>query len=123
MSKNLYILLLVVLGFFMSPTTAMACNQKGEMTCCAKKSTAKKEKKDCCSKKQSSKKESHDGCNGACKNITCGGSFVYLGMTNGIQLEFNNPLFDFSTKKQNFYYSNIFVSSGYKSIWLPPKIA
>jgi hypothetical protein len=41
------------------------------------------------------------------------GSSSLSRMTNTIQLEFNSPLFDFSTKKQNFYYSNIFVSSGY----------
>ncbi len=123
MSKNLYILLLVVTGFLLSPTTTMACNQKGEMTCCAKKSISKKEKKECCSNKESSKKESHEGCNGACKSITCSSSFIYLGMINGIQLDLNNTLFGFYTKKQHFYYSNIFISSGYKSIWLPPKIA
>jgi hypothetical protein len=37
-----------------------------------------------------------------------------LSRNDTIQLEFNSPLFDFSTKKQNFYYSNIFVSSGYR---------
>jgi hypothetical protein len=29
---------------------------------------------------------------------------VRLSMTNTIQLEFNSPLFDFSTKKQNFLF-------------------
>ena len=39
------------------------------------------------------------------------------------ELNFKNNNFDFSTEKQNYYYSEIFISSDFRSIWLPPKIS
>ncbi|TDE31964.1 hypothetical protein E0I61_04480 [Flavobacterium ranwuense] len=123
MSKNFYIVLLVVLGFFMTPSAAFACGTKTEKACCKKESPSKKEKKECCKKEQSSKEKSHDGCNGACKDVSCNSSTVYLGLTSLFYTELNNQLFSFSTEKQNYYYSEIFISSDFRSIWLPPKIS
>ena len=109
MSKKFYIVLLVMLGFFMTPSVAFACGTKTEKACCKKES--------------SSKKESHEGCSGACKDVTCSSSTVYIGMTSLFHTELNNQLFSFSTEKQNYYYSEIFISSDFRSIWLPPKIS
>jgi hypothetical protein len=123
MSKKFYIVLLVMLGFFMTPSVAFACGAKTEKACCKKESSSKKNKKECCKKEQSSKKESHEGCSGACKDVTCSSSAVYIGMTSLFYTELNNQLFSFSTEKQNYYYSEIFISSDFRSIWLPPKIS
>ena len=123
MSKKFYIVLLVMLGFFMTPSVAFACGTKTEKACCKKESSSKKDKKECCKKEQSSKEKSHEGCNGACKNVNCSSSTVYLGMTSLSYTELNNQLFSFSTEKQNYYYSEIFISSDFRSIWLPPKIS
>ena len=123
MSKKFYIVLLVMLGFFMTPSVAFACGTKTEKACCKKESSSKKDKKECCKKEQSSKKESHEGCNGACKDVTCSSSNVYIGLTSAFYTELNNQVFSFSTEKQNYYYSEIFISSHFRSIWLPPKIS
>ena len=123
MSKKFYIVLLVMLGFFMTPSVAFACGTKTEKACCKKESSSKKDKKECCKKEQSSKKESHEGCSGACKDVPCSSSTVYIGMTSLFHTELNNQLFSFSTEKQNYYYSEIFISSDFRSIWLPPKIS
>jgi hypothetical protein len=112
-----------MLGFFMTPSVAFAGGTKTEKACCKKESSSKKDKKECCKKEQSSKEKSHEGCNGACKNVTCSSSTVYLGMTSLSYTELNNQLFSFSTEKQNYYYSEIFISSDFRSIWLPPKIS
>mgnify|MGYP003528198928 CR=1 FL=1 len=109
MSKKFYILLLVVLGFFMMPSVAFACGTKTEKACC------KKEKK--------SNESSHDGCNGACKNVSCGSSAIHLGLMSVFNAGLNKQIFCFSTEKQNYYYSEIFISSDFRSIWLPPKIS
>lgn len=123
MSKKFYIVLLVLLGFFMTPGIALACGTKTEKACCKKNAHLEKDKKECCKKEQSSNEKSHEGCAGACKNLTCSNSTVYLGMTTSFYHELNNQLFSFSTKKQNHYYSEIFISSHFRSIWLPPKIS
>ena len=123
MSKKFYIVLLVMLAFFMKPSMALACGTKTEKACCKKESSLKKDIKECCKKEQSSKKESHEGCNGACKDFTCSSPTVFLGIPWLFYTELNNQIFSFSTEKQNYYYSEIFISSDFRSIWLPPKIS
>lgn len=122
MSKKVYILLLVMLGFFMTPSVAFACGTKSETSCCKKESSTA-EQKECCKKEKKSKESSHDGCNGACKNISCGSSTIHLGLTAVVNAELNKQIFSFSPEKQNYYYSEIFISSHFRSIWLPPKIS
>lgn len=123
MSNKFYIVFLVLLGFFMNPSITLACRTKTEKACCKNKFPSTKDKRECCKKEQSSNKKSHKGCDGACKNLTCSGSTVYLGMTAAFYHEFNNQVFRFFVEKQNHYYSEIFISSHFRSIWLPPKIS
>lgn len=123
MSKKFYAILLVMLGFFMMPSVAFACATKTEMACCKKESTSEKDKKDCCKKEKKQNERSHDGCKGACKDLTCSTSSFQLGLTSTVYTELNNQIFSFSTEKQNYYYSEIFISSDFRSIWLPPKIS
>ena len=123
MSRKFYILLLVMLGFFLMPSVAFACGTKTEKACCKKESSSETEQKDCCKKEKKSNESSHDGCNGACKNISCGSSAIHLGLTSIFNTELNKQIFSFSTEKQNYYYSEIFISSHFRSIWLPPKIS
>lgn len=123
MSRKFYILLLVIFGFFMMPSVAFACGAKEDKMCCNKESSSKQDQKDCCKKENKSNKSSHDGCNGACKNVSCGSSVIHLGLVSAFYTELNNQVFSFSAEKQNYYYSEIFISSHFRSIWLPPKIS
>ena len=123
MSKTFYILLFAILGFILTPSSAFACGTKTEKSCCKKMSSVEKIKKECCKKSESSKKNSHEGCDGACKSIGCSNSTVLLSSTAILYNDLNIELFSFSTEKQNYYYSAIFISSDFRSVWLPPKIS
>ncbi|MEA9414852.1 DUF6769 family protein [Flavobacterium sp. PL02] len=118
MTKKFYILLLVTLGFLMGPTLTYAHGTKNEMSCCKKESTTK----DCCKKKHSNKKEHN--CDNSCSGNSCGSTTANCGFSPMalFQTE-NNSLFSFSERKQNYFYSEIFISSDFRSIWLPPKIS
>ncbi|KIC01186.1 hypothetical protein OA88_15175 [Flavobacterium sp. JRM] len=118
MTKKFYILLLVTFGFLMGPTLTYAHGTKNEMSCCKKESTTK----DCCKKKHSNKKEHN--CDNSCSGNSCGSTSANCGFSPMalFQTE-NNSLFSFSERKQNYYYSEIFISSDFRSIWLPPKIS
>ena len=123
MSKTFYILLFAVFGFILTPSTASACGTNTEKSCCKKASSTEKAKKECCKKSESSKNNSHEDCDGACKSISCSNSTVFLSTTAVQYSELNHELFSFSTEKQNYYYSAIFISSDFRSVWLPPKIS
>ena len=121
MKKRLYILIIILtLGIFTVPTLSYACGTKTEKSCCTKKTTSKIEKKDCCKNKQS--KEEDNSCGGKCGHSNCTASTVNLSLISSYEIEFKNNNFDFFTKKQNFYHSETFISSGFTSVWLPPKI-
>ena len=121
MTKKLYILLLVMLGLFMMPSMAFACETKSERACCEKESTSQTCKKECCKKQRKAK--SHEGCDGGCKHVSCGSSVVNLALSSAVHVEINTSFFSFSPEKQNYYYSEIFISSDFRSVWLPPKIS
>ncbi|MDA6069185.1 hypothetical protein NJT12_06090 [Flavobacterium sp. AC] len=117
MTKKFYILLLVTLGFLMGPTLTYAHGTKTAMSCCKKESSSE----NCCKKKGSKEKEHNcdKGClgNSCTPTSSCGFSPMAIFQTE------NNSLFSFSDKKQNYFYSEIFISSDFRSIWLPPKIS
>jgi hypothetical protein len=116
MTKKFYILLLVTLGFLMGPMLSFAHETKQEMSCCKKESTVN----DCCEKKKSNKKEHN--CDTSCLGNSCGCPTVYCSSLAYYESE-KKSLFSFSERTQNHYYSEIFISSGFRSIWLPPKIS
>lgn len=121
MKKRLHILIiLLTLGFFLSPTLSYACGTKTEKSCCKKETTSKTEKKDCCKKKQSEDKD--NSCGGKCGHSNCTSSTINFSVILLYEIEFKNNNFSFSPEKQNFYYSKSFISSGYSTVWLPPKI-
>nr|WP_315139953.1 hypothetical protein [uncultured Flavobacterium sp.] len=122
MSKISYIVLFVVFGFFMMPNTAFACETKSEKHCCKKEFSSKKEQSACCPAAKDSKQNGHKSCNEGCKSVSCSYSSVNLGLPLVEYPDLKNNRFLFSPEKQNYYYSEIYVSSDFRSIWLPPKI-
>jgi hypothetical protein len=114
-------MLLVMLGFFMIPSIAFACGTKSEKACCKKEAASQTKKMACCNKEKNSK--SQEGCNGGCKHVSCTNFVVNLALSSPIYVTVNSQLFSFSSEKQNYYYSEIFISSDFRSIWLPPKIS
>jgi hypothetical protein len=120
MKKQLHILItMLMLGFFL-PTLSYACGTKTEKSCWKKETTSKTEKKDCCKNKQS--KDKDNSCGGKCGHSNCTTSTLTFSLISFYEIEFNNNNFDFSIEKPKFYHSETFISSGFSSVWLPPKI-
>lgn len=110
-------------GFFMTPSIAFACKTKSEKSCCKKEVSSKTEQAVCCNKEKSSKKDNHEGCNGACKSVFCGCPALHLGLASFFCTDLNTKIFRFYSEKQKYYYSEIIISSDFRSVWLPPKIS
>ena len=123
MTRFPYIVLFTLLGFFLMPTMTYACGTTKELKSeksCNKKEKSSAENTDCCEKGQGEKHEKN--CEGKCKNPSC-----HCPTSNCYT--FTMPFFiQFSqTKiiesKSKFYYQEMYYSSKFLSIWLPPKIS
>lgn len=123
MKKRLHILIIILtLGFFLSPTLSYACGAKTEKFCCKKVKTFKTEKKDCCNGRNS--KDKDNSCGGKCGHSNCTSSTsINFSLISTFEIDFNSANLDFSSEKQKFYNTKTYVSSGFSSVWLIPKIS
>lgn len=123
MRKKFHIVLLILfLGIFLTPNFSHACGTKSEKSCCKKEMPSKSEKKECCKNKKSDN-EKEKGCNGKCGHSNCSTSVSQFSLIMTFnEIEFNNNVFDFTSQKQKFYHNETNISSGFYSVWLPPKI-
>ncbi|MDD5151186.1 MAG: hypothetical protein PHC28_12050 [Flavobacterium sp.] len=124
MTKKFHIILLiVVLGIFLIPTSTFACGTNSEKTekCCCAKENSKENNKDCCKKHKQNKEKNEKSCDGKCKNSNCTTTSVHYSVVffGGINFKSN---FVYSVKKQKFHNLKTNLSSGFSSIWLIPKI-
>ena len=124
MTKSIYILLIFVLGFALTPSVALACGSKSEKCCCCKKekSDTKHSKKQSCCKKEQSRSENKGDCDGKCGDKSCQCPPFDLGFSLPVLVEINHNNFYFSTEKQESYHTETHLSSGFYSIWSPPNI-
>lgn len=121
MTRQISILLIVMLGFFLTPTLTYACGksvEKTEKSCC-KKETSKSDKKDCC-KNHSQKDKNDDDCDGKCKNSSCHCPTAPLAIVLPFVTEMK--YYNIFLEKVTIAYTETYISSGFRSIWLPPKI-
>src|SRR5690606_16697933 len=126
LGKHISFVLLLCLGFFLMPGISYACAKKTaktEQKSCSKEKSEKSYHKESCKDKSCKKcKDGHD-CGGDCKQSSCrcstSSSFVSLPIP--IDLKVTDPFAD--TKKQKFGFKQACYSSGYSSIWQPPKIS
>ncbi|WP_162817820.1 hypothetical protein U0035_14055 [Niabella yanshanensis] len=122
MKKHIGLLLLLALGLFLAPNPSYACSKtstKTEKATCSKK----KAKKDSSKTEACKKNKHHNDCGGKCKNASCYCStsaslFSWLPLTK----EKEKDCF-VTVKKQKCSFEEACYSSGYFSIWLPPKIS
>ena len=62
-------------------------------------------------------------CGGKCGHSNCTSSkSVNFSIISYYEIDFKNNSFNFSEEKSKFYHSKTFISSGFTSIWLIPKI-
>jgi hypothetical protein len=119
--NKFHILVIALFGFLLMPSNSFACGIKTEKSCCKKVTTSKTEKKDCCNGKHS--KDKDNSCGGKCGHSNCTSSTsVNFSLVSFYEIIFKNNSFDFSAEKSKFYHSETFISSGFTSVWLPPKI-
>ena len=120
--NKFHILVIALFGFLLMPSNSFACGTKTEKSCCKKETTSETEKKDCCNNKQHSK-DKDNSCGGKCGHSNCTSSTtVNFSIISSYEINFKNNSFDFSIEKSKFHYSKTFISSGFYSIWLIPKI-
>jgi hypothetical protein len=127
--KRVFILTALILGFASSPIEAFACGNDAETACCSSNSSESKdlcsvsgEKKSCCAESDDSK-EGENTCDNSCNNNSChcpnGNINIHSPFIESDQLDINA----IENNKQDFYPIQIHVSSGFLSIWCPPKIS
>jgi len=122
MTRFFYIALLSLIGFFLTPTDSYACGSNSENieNTSTIQSYTKTEKKDCCNTEKRQCGKHGKDCDGKCGNPAC---HCPTNCTN-----FTIPFFDgflgitIIVSKPNFYYQDTYYSSGFLSIWQPPKI-
>ncbi len=125
--KKLHILLIVIFGFLLMPSHTFACgNSCGHTTekhSCKKQTASKSDNDTCCESDSHSKSKKHDGCGGKCGHSKCACPSVSNGFTVSSELVLKNNNVSFYSKKQKFSNSETFISSGFYSLWLLPKIS
>ncbi|WP_445452487.1 hypothetical protein [Flavobacterium sp. 25HG05S-40] len=122
MKKNHFILLLL-LGIFFMPNNSYACGSCSDKHPLKKEISSKTEKDNCCDSDSHSKSKDHDGCGGKCGHSKCACPSASIGFTISSELIFTSNHFDFSFEKQKFSNAETFISSGFYSLWLIPKIS
>jgi len=126
MSRTLNILLsMFLLGFLLVPGEISACTShtkeinKKEKSCCDDSSddnhTEQDCKKDCCKDKE----DGNSDCSGNCGQKSCPNSFPTFWMHD---IKDSPNAFFFESEKSYSLYKQPSFSSGFHSIWQPPKI-
>jgi hypothetical protein len=119
--KNFYLILIVTVCFFLTPTLTFACGNNLEKSCCKTEKNTSACKMKCCQKTENQKEKP---CGGKCGHSNCTTTTsVNFSLISNFEIEFLNNNFDFSSEKQKFHQPETPISSGFTSIWLPPVIA
>jgi hypothetical protein len=122
MTKKIYILLILVFGFSLAPNIIFSCGTESEKieTSCDKQSDSEIEKNDCCGKENGLCGKHGKDCDGNCGNPDCHCPTNCTSFT----IPFFAPLSQAKIilRKPKYYYQEAYYSSGFLSIWLPPKI-
>jgi hypothetical protein len=120
-SKTHIFFFVFLFGLFLMPIQAEACGMKSEKK---KQTTEKAQTKstdDCCGSK--SNKKGKEGCNDKCSHSNCRCVTIISVLTSEKQEEVALNCFNFSNKKQFFGAHEDALSSGFYTIWSPPKIS
>lgn len=115
----------MLIGFVATPTGAFACGAKSENieSTCNEQPNSEMQNKGCCDTEKGQCGHSGKDCDGKCGNPSCNCPsnssncpyFVVLFFAQFSQV-------GLILSKPNFYYQDTYYSSGFHSIWLPPKI-
>mgnify|MGYP003599855473 FL=1 len=124
-SKHISFIILLCLGFFLIPSIGYACAKKTvntERKSCSKDQSAKAEHKSGCKDKSCKKCNDGHDCNGKCNHSCCRCITTSPAFSSPTLIYFKLTNLFAETKKQKFNFKQAYYSSGYSSIWQPPKI-
>lgn len=120
MTKQFYIVVWILLGFFANPAISLACgtsSQKVEMACCSTKSS---DEMDCCTKALDHHDESSN-CGDSCSSASCQCPTVSMTTYLFVSNEWNTLIP--TSNSNSYFYKDALTSTGFTLIWLPPKVA
>ncbi|MGJ7029557.1 ABC-type nickel/cobalt efflux system permease component RcnA [Niabella hirudinis] len=127
--RNISLLLLFGLGLFAIPKESYSCSKskaiKTAHPTCEKKQVQTTEKKSCCKTETCKKNVNHEGhnCNGGCNHSSCQCSTSTTSVSLPFSVELSAKDLFASSEKKKFSFMKACYSSGFLSIWLPPKIS
>jgi hypothetical protein len=121
--NKIHIFVIVLVGFLLMPIKTFACGSNSEKNSCKKEVSSKKNTESCCKRDKNSENKSENGCAGKCGHSKCGCPAASNGFTLIYEINFKNNSFDFSTEKQKYTHLQTFISSGFYTLWLIPKIS
>jgi len=123
LSRYIGAVILFCLGFFFTPSQSYACAKKStktEQNSCTKGESDNSKEQDCCKIKSCEKsKEDKGHCSGSCKDKSCNNITSSMGLTPFVEIKSAHSA---EAKKQKIGFKEAYYSSGYSSIWQPPKI-
>ena len=105
------------------PNSSYACGGCSEKHTSKKEMTSKTGKDSCCGNDSHSKTENHNGCGGKCGHSKCACPSAGNGFTLSSEFILKNNNLTFSFEKQRYSNTETFISSGFYSLWLIPKIS
>lgn len=121
MTKQFYIVFLIVLGFVLNPAISFACgsgSQEVEMACCTSEGSTTM---DCCSKDVVGDTHQGEGCGDSCSSASC--QCPTFSITSQLIISNVGNILYPTYHSNSFFYENALTSTGFTRIWLPPKIA
>lgn len=125
LSKHISVVILLCMGFFLVPSISYGCAKKLAKTVQnsnSKDQFYKAEIKDCCKTKSCKRDKDHNDCSGKCKHNSCRCSTSSSSSSLPIPIYIRNENHFFEIKQQKFDFKQAYHSSGFSSIWQPPKI-
>lgn len=117
---------MLTFGFILTPQGSYGCGTKScksEKNCCAKSKSTSKDKKSCCQNINKNKKNETGGCGGTCGHRSCSCPTTHITFIIPFNTIIKNKYNHFIFNNQPFVRKEIQLSSGFLSIWIPPKIA
>jgi hypothetical protein len=120
-SKTHILLFIFLIGFFFLPIQAEACGMKSEKKKHTTEKVQTKTTDDCCN--SSTNKKGKEGCNDKCNHSNCRCVSIISVLTFEKWNENTLNCFNFSNKEESYYLHTADLSSGFYTIWSPPKIS
>lgn len=129
--SNRPLILLLLLGFFLMPVWSYACGSDmadTEISCCAGDQTCGQEPSgtvpgSCCSGDASGEEACGRDCEGACGQSACSCPITHSNFALPVlSFDWEGIRFRYVFQKTKFHDKEFYLSSGFYTVWLPPKI-